>query len=61
MRIAALIISVLMHPLLMATYGCLLLFFGISDTVYDYLTEVGIKWRISLIVFLFSFVFPAEV
>jgi hypothetical protein len=42
----------------MATYGCLLLFFGIKDTVYDYLTEFNTKWRISLIVFMFSFVFP---
>ena len=51
-------ISVIFHPLLMATYGCLLLFFGIQDTVYDYLTTFSIKWKISLIVFLFSFVFP---
>jgi hypothetical protein len=42
----------------MATYGCLLLFFGIRDTVYDYLTPWETKWRISLIVFMFSFVFP---
>lgn len=42
----------------MATYGCLLLFFGIKNTVYDYLTEFDTKWRISLVVFLFSFVFP---
>ena len=42
----------------MATYGCLLLFFGIKDTVYDYLTEFETKWRISLIVFVFSFLFP---
>lgn len=57
-RGTALVISVLFHPLLMATYGCLLLFFGIKDTVYDYLTAFPIKWKISLIVFLFSFVFP---
>lgn len=42
----------------MATYGCVLMFFGIQDTVYDYLTPFETKWRISLIVFLFSFVFP---
>jgi hypothetical protein len=42
----------------MATYGCLLLFFGISNTVYDYLTPFDTKWRITLIVFLFSFMFP---
>jgi hypothetical protein len=52
------LISVLLHPLLMATYGCLLLFFGITDTVYDYLTPFDIKWRITGIVFIFSFIFP---
>lgn len=42
----------------MATYGCLLMFFGIKNTVYDFLTEFDTKWRISLVVFMFSFVFP---
>ncbi len=37
---------------------CLLLFFGIHNTVYDYLTPFDTKWRISIIVFMFSFVFP---
>ena len=58
MKIASLIVSVVFHPMLMATYGCLLLFFGIRDTVYDYLTADSIKWKISAIVFIFSFVFP---
>ncbi|HOZ86731.1 MAG TPA: hypothetical protein PL029_03185 [Bacteroidia bacterium] len=58
MRNFALLISVLFHPLLMCTYGCLLLFFGIENTVFDYLTSVGTKWRITLIVFIFSFIFP---
>jgi hypothetical protein len=57
-RTFALIVSVLFHPLLMATYGCLLLFFGIKDTVYDFLTPFDTKWRISIIVFIFSFIFP---
>jgi hypothetical protein len=52
------LVSALLHPLLIATYGCILLFWGITDTVYDYLTASGIKWRITVIVFLFSFVFP---
>lgn len=47
-----------MHPLLMATYMCLLLFFGIQNTVYDYLTPLRAKLWVSIIVFLFSFVFP---
>jgi hypothetical protein len=41
----------------MATYGCLLLFFGIKDTLYDF-TSFDIKWRVSTIIFIFSFVFP---
>jgi hypothetical protein len=43
---------------MMCTYGCLLLFFGIPNTVYDYLTSFETKWRISLIVFTFSFLLP---
>ncbi len=42
----------------MATYMCLLLFFGIQNTVYDYLTPLRAKLWVSVIVFLFSFVFP---
>ena len=59
MRGFALFISVLLHPMLMATYGCLLLFFGIKNSVYDFMTPVETKWRITVIVFLFSFLFPA--
>ncbi len=58
MRTVALLISILLHPLLMPTYGCLLLFFGIHNTVYDFMTPLENKWRITIIVFVFSFVFP---
>jgi hypothetical protein len=58
MRYVAWMVSVLLHPLLMATYSCLLLFFVINDTVYDFMTATAIKWRVTIIVFLFSFVFP---
>ncbi|MBA3663816.1 MAG: hypothetical protein H0W61_06365 [Bacteroidetes bacterium] len=58
MKGLSLFFSVLFHPLLMATYGCLLLFFGIQHTVYDYMTPFETKWRISVVVFLFSFMFP---
>jgi hypothetical protein len=58
-KTVALIISVVMHPLLMATYGCLMLFFVIHGTIYDYMTPFENKWRISSIVFAFSFLFPA--
>ncbi|MBI2720642.1 MAG: hypothetical protein HYX39_00560 [Bacteroidetes bacterium] len=58
MRGFSLFFSIVFHPLLMATYGCLLIFFGIRNTVYDFMTPFETKWRISLIVFLFSFIFP---
>ncbi|MCW3076796.1 MAG: putative rane protein [Bacteroidetes bacterium] len=58
MKGLSLTLSVIFHPLLMATYGCLLIFFGIRHTVYDYMTPFDTKWRISVIVFLFSFMFP---
>lgn len=58
MRGFSLLISVLFHPLLMATYACLLLFFGIPGTIFDFMTPMDAKWRISVIVFAFSFVFP---
>lgn len=58
MRAVALFISVLFHPLLMATYGCLLLFYGIPNTVYDFLTPAETKWQLIRIIFIFSFLFP---
>lgn len=58
MRGLALLISVLFHPLLMATYGSILMFFGIKNTIFDYMTPFDAKWRITAIVFIFSFVFP---
>jgi hypothetical protein len=42
----------------MATYGCFLIFFGIRNSVYDIMTPFETKWRITFVVFLFSFVFP---
>ncbi len=59
LRNFALFISIVFHPLIMATYGCLLLFFCIQNTVYDYLTPLNTKWRISFFVFFFSMIFPA--
>jgi hypothetical protein len=58
MKGLAMFISVVFHPLLMATYGCLLIFFVIKNTIFDYMTPFDAKWRISIIVFLFSFMFP---
>lgn len=42
----------------MATYGCLLLFYGIPNTVYDFLTPAETKWQLIRIIFIFSFLFP---
>jgi hypothetical protein len=52
-------ISFLFHPMLMTTYGALLMFFGIKNTIFDYMTNFEVKWRVSIIVFMFSFIFPA--
>jgi hypothetical protein len=58
MRRLALFFTGLFHPLLVPTYGCILLLFGIKNTVYDYMTPLPMKWRITMVVFLFSFVLP---
>jgi hypothetical protein len=58
LRKTALFLSVIFHPLLMPTYGCLLLFFCIKGTVFDYMTPADNKWRISAIILVFSFLFP---
>ncbi len=52
-------ISVLFHPLLMPTYGCFILFFLKSGTPFDLLTPLKLKWIITGMVFIFTFMFPA--
>lgn len=58
MRKTATFISYLFHPLLMATYGCLLVFFGLSNTMYAIYTPLKIKWIITALVFSFTFCVP---
>lgn len=53
------IISYLFHPLLMATYGCLLVFFGLKDSIYAIFTPLNTKVIITLIVFSFTCLIPA--
>jgi len=53
------IFSVLLHPMLMPTYGLLLLFFGVEGIIYDYMTPEPLKWRLIIILFVFTFVFPS--
>lgn len=52
------IVSYLFHPLLMPTYGCLLLFFGLNHSVYYIFTPLKLKIIITLIVFSFTFLLP---
>lgn len=58
MRPLAFFISVICHPLLMATYGCLLLFFGFKNTVFELMTSNNSKWQITTTVFAFTFLLP---
>lgn len=54
----ATILSYLFHPLLMATYGCLFVFFGLSHSLFALYTPLKIKWVITLLVFSFTFCLP---
>lgn len=58
MRSFAFIISALFHPLLMASYACLLLFFGFKNSVFELMTAYSTKWQITLTVCAFTFVLP---
>jgi len=42
----------------MATYGCVLLFFIIPNSIYDYLTPFENKIRITFMILLFTCIFP---
>ncbi len=59
MKNIAHIISCLCHPLLMATYGCLLVFFGLTNSIYFIFTPLKIKLVLTLTVFAFTFLLPA--
>ncbi len=51
-------ISYLFHPLLIATYGCLLIFFGLTNSIYYAFTPLKLKCIITLTVFAFTFLLP---
>ncbi len=59
MKALANILSTIFHPLLMATYGCLLVFFGLTNTIYYIFTPLKIKLIMTFIVFVFTFLLPA--
>lgn len=52
-------ISYIFHPLLTATYGCLLVFFGMKGSIYYVFTPLKLKLVITLTVFAFTFLLPA--
>lgn len=52
------IISYLFHPLLTATYGCLLVFFGMTGSIYYVFTPLKMKLVITITVFAFTFLLP---
>lgn len=58
MKSFATIISYLFHPLLMATYGCLLVFFGLTNTIYFLFTPLKLKLVLTLTIFAFTFLLP---
>ncbi len=58
MKNSAHIISHLFHPLLMATYGCLIVFFGLTDTIYFIFTPLKLKVVLTLTIFAFTFLLP---
>lgn len=60
MKNIALIISFLLHPALLLTYACLFIFYVEPNTVYYIMTPPETKWRVCLIMFLFSFLFPVS-
>ncbi len=52
-------ISVIFHPLLMTTYGCLIVFFALKESVFSALTPLKLKLIITSIIFVVTFVLPA--
>lgn len=58
MKKTANIISHLFHPLLMATYGCLIVFFGLTDTIYFIFTPFKLKLVLTFTIFAFTCLLP---
>lgn len=52
------LISYLFHPLLMVSYGAILLFWGNNNTIYSTFTQETIKVVITLVLFSFTCVLP---
>lgn len=58
MKRFATIISYFFHPLLTATYGCLLVFFGMKGSIYSVFTPLKLKLVITVTVFAFTVLLP---
>lgn len=58
MKIFANALSYIFHPLLMATYGCLIVFFGLTNSIYFVFTPLRLKLVLTLTVFAFTFLLP---
>lgn len=58
MQKIATLFSYIFHPLLMATYGCLIVFFGLYNSIYAVYTPFITKLVIILMVFVFTFLIP---
>ncbi len=58
MQKIATFISYVFQPLLMATYGCLFVFFGLHTSIYAIYTPFKTKIAIILMVFVFTFFIP---
>jgi membrane-associated phospholipid phosphatase len=58
MKNLATLISYIFHPLLMATYGCILVFFGLTETIYFVFTPFKIKILLTFTVFTFTVLLP---
>ena len=59
MKKLAVFLSYAFHPLLMATYGCLILFFGLTDSIYFLFTPLRLKLILTLTIFSFTLLLPA--
>jgi hypothetical protein len=58
MRFLAHLFSYVFHPLLMGTYFCLFIFFGMNESMFYIFTPFKLKFIITIIVFVFTFLIP---
>ena len=58
MRFLAHLFSYVFHPLLMVTYFCLFIFFGLTESMFYVFTPFKLKFILTIIVFVFTFLIP---